>query len=154
MIIFYCVRLETPRTWRTRSLYLYPPGTGWPGYNPRDGVPFSSPPTTRRATVEVFDPACTRAPEQYYPAGGCYAMFPVRYEVTNILLSADEISASKDVSSWQRPAANYGSVLLRASHIKANPSSRRRGRPISKRLSGLGTSKNNVMSPDGGRNQK
>jgi hypothetical protein len=33
------------------------PGTGWPGYTPRHWVPFSSSPTTRRATVEVFDPA-------------------------------------------------------------------------------------------------
>jgi hypothetical protein len=25
MIIFYCLRFETPPTWRTRSVYLYPP---------------------------------------------------------------------------------------------------------------------------------
>jgi hypothetical protein len=30
--------------------YLYSPGTGWPGYTPRHWVPFSSPPTTPRAT--------------------------------------------------------------------------------------------------------
>jgi hypothetical protein len=36
--IFYCLRFETPPTWRTRSLYLYPPGTGWPGYTPRHWV--------------------------------------------------------------------------------------------------------------------
>jgi hypothetical protein len=47
-------------TWRATSQYLYPPGTGWPGYTPRHWVPFSSPPTTRRATVEVFDPAITQ----------------------------------------------------------------------------------------------
>jgi hypothetical protein len=41
MTVFYCVRFETPLTWRARSPYLYPPGTMWP-------------PTTRRATVEVF----------------------------------------------------------------------------------------------------
>jgi hypothetical protein len=35
--------------------YLYPPGTGWPGYNPRHWTPFSSPPTTPRAAVEVFE---------------------------------------------------------------------------------------------------
>jgi hypothetical protein len=40
--------------------YLYPPGTRWPSYSPRQWVPFSSPPTTRRATVEVFNPASTR----------------------------------------------------------------------------------------------
>jgi hypothetical protein len=25
----YCLRFETPPTWRARSPYLYPPGTGW-----------------------------------------------------------------------------------------------------------------------------
>jgi hypothetical protein len=30
MIIFYCLRFETPPTWRARYLYLYPPGTGFP----------------------------------------------------------------------------------------------------------------------------
>jgi hypothetical protein len=35
------------------------PRTGWPGYTPRHWVPFSSPPTNSRATVEVFDPGST-----------------------------------------------------------------------------------------------
>jgi hypothetical protein len=35
---FYCLRFETAPTWGTRSLYLYPPGTGWPGYTPRHWV--------------------------------------------------------------------------------------------------------------------
>jgi hypothetical protein len=43
-----------------RSPYLYPPGTGWPGYSPRHWVPFSSPSATRRATVEKFEPTSTR----------------------------------------------------------------------------------------------
>jgi hypothetical protein len=38
MTTFYCLRFETPPTWRTRSLYLYPPGTEWPGYTPRHWV--------------------------------------------------------------------------------------------------------------------
>jgi hypothetical protein len=45
---------EAPLTWRARSPYLYPPGTGWSSYTPRHWVPFLSPLTTRRATVEVF----------------------------------------------------------------------------------------------------
>jgi hypothetical protein len=57
---FYSLRFETPPTWRARSPYLYPSGTGCPGYNPRHWVPFSSSLTTRSATVEVFDPASTR----------------------------------------------------------------------------------------------
>jgi hypothetical protein len=59
MTTFYCLRFEIPPTWRTRSPYLYPSETGWPGYTPRHWVPFSSPPT-RRATVEVINPASTR----------------------------------------------------------------------------------------------
>jgi hypothetical protein len=50
---------QIPPTWGARSLYLYPPGTGWPSYTPRHSVPVSSPPRTRRATVEVFDPSYT-----------------------------------------------------------------------------------------------
>jgi hypothetical protein len=57
---FYCLRFEAPPTWRARSPYLYPPGTGWPSYTTRHWVPFSSPPTTRTATVDVFEPASTR----------------------------------------------------------------------------------------------
>jgi hypothetical protein len=60
VIIFYCLRFETPPTWRARSPYLYPPGIGWPSFTPRYWVPFSSPPTTRRDTVEVFEPFSTR----------------------------------------------------------------------------------------------
>jgi hypothetical protein len=33
-----CLRFETRPTWRTRSLSLYPPGTGWLGYTPRQWV--------------------------------------------------------------------------------------------------------------------
>jgi hypothetical protein len=60
MTIFYCLKFEIPSTWRTKSPYLYPPGKVWPGYTPRHWVLFTSPPTTRRATVEVFDPTSTR----------------------------------------------------------------------------------------------
>jgi hypothetical protein len=53
-----------PPTWRARSPYLHPPATGWPSYAPRQWVPFSSPPTTRRAMVEVFEPVSTRETAQ------------------------------------------------------------------------------------------
>jgi hypothetical protein len=58
--IFYCLRFETPPTWKARSSYLYRPGTGWSSYTPRHWVPVLTPPTTRRATVEVFEAASTR----------------------------------------------------------------------------------------------
>jgi hypothetical protein len=47
-------------TQRGSSVFISP-GTGWPSYTPRHWVPFPSPPATRRATVEVFEPASTRA---------------------------------------------------------------------------------------------
>jgi hypothetical protein len=40
----------------------FPPRTGWPGYTPRHWVLSSSPPTTHRATVEVFDTTTTWIP--------------------------------------------------------------------------------------------
>jgi hypothetical protein len=57
--LVYRLKFEIPPTWRARSPYLYLPGTGWHGYAPRHQRPFSSLPTTRRATVEVFDPSST-----------------------------------------------------------------------------------------------
>jgi hypothetical protein len=62
MTIFYCFRFQNPQNWRARSPYLHPPGTGWPSYNPKNGVPFLSPHMTRRAMVEVFEPASTTSP--------------------------------------------------------------------------------------------
>jgi hypothetical protein len=34
--LYFTVSSETPPTWRARSPYLYPPGTGWPNYTPRE----------------------------------------------------------------------------------------------------------------------
>jgi hypothetical protein len=51
---YFTLSSETPPTWRARSPYWYPPGTGWPSYTPWHWIPFLSPLTTRRATVEVF----------------------------------------------------------------------------------------------------
>jgi hypothetical protein len=46
-------QIRAPRTWKTRSLYLYPPRTGRLGYNLRHWVLFSSPPRTLSTTEEV-----------------------------------------------------------------------------------------------------
>jgi hypothetical protein len=40
MTIFYCLRFETPPTWRVRSPHFYPPETGWHSSAPRHWVPF------------------------------------------------------------------------------------------------------------------
>jgi hypothetical protein len=50
-------RIRTSPTSRARCPYLYPPGPGWLSYTPRHWLLFSSPHTTRRATVEVFTAA-------------------------------------------------------------------------------------------------
>jgi hypothetical protein len=52
--LYFTVSVESPPPppWRARSLYLYPPGEGWPGCTPGHWVPFSSPLTTRRAWGE------------------------------------------------------------------------------------------------------
>jgi hypothetical protein len=60
MTTFYCFGFETTPTWRAMSPYVYPPITWWSGYTPRYWVPFSSPLTSRKATVEVLNPASTR----------------------------------------------------------------------------------------------
>jgi hypothetical protein len=61
MTIFYCLIFETLLTWMARSPYLYLQETGWSNYTPRWWVPFSSPFTTGRATVEILEPDSTRA---------------------------------------------------------------------------------------------
>jgi hypothetical protein len=63
MTIFYCLRFETPPTWRARTSCLHSPGTGWLHYIPRHWFPFRLPPTTRRAMVEVFKPASRETPK-------------------------------------------------------------------------------------------
>jgi hypothetical protein len=60
MATVYCLRFDSPKTWRARSPYLYSPRTGCPNFTSRHCVPFSSPPTTLKTTVELFHPASTR----------------------------------------------------------------------------------------------
>jgi hypothetical protein len=70
MTIFYCLRFETPPTWRTRFPYLYPPQRGWPSYIPRHWVRFSSRPTILSAAVEAIEPASIFAWHSHYTASG------------------------------------------------------------------------------------
>jgi hypothetical protein len=51
---YFTVSFETTPTWKSRSLYLYPPGRGWPSHTHRHWVPFLSPLTTRRAMMDIF----------------------------------------------------------------------------------------------------
>jgi hypothetical protein len=51
---YFTVSSETPPTLKARFPYLYPLGTVRPSYTPGHWVPFVSPLTTRRATLEVW----------------------------------------------------------------------------------------------------
>jgi hypothetical protein len=98
MTIFYCLRLETPPTCRSRSPYLYPSETGCPSYTPRCWVPSSSPRTTRRATVEVLEPASTGAAQSVTTTWTSPPYNPVvRTEKTQLFYCCVWIGYRKDV---------------------------------------------------------
>jgi hypothetical protein len=59
--IFCCLRFETPKPGGPGPLTYIPQEQSGPVINPGTVFLISSPPTTRRATVEVFEPASTRA---------------------------------------------------------------------------------------------
>jgi hypothetical protein len=71
MTTFYYLRFETPLDLEGQVPVFITPRKGWPGCTPRHWVPFSSSPTTRRATMEVFDPASTRDEYLKTNAGSC-----------------------------------------------------------------------------------
>jgi hypothetical protein len=50
---------DSPNLGGQVPVFIRTKGTGWPSYNPRHWVPFLSPPTTCRTTVEVFEAAST-----------------------------------------------------------------------------------------------
>jgi hypothetical protein len=66
---FYCLKFDTPLTWTARSPYLYPPGTGRPGYTPRHWVSFSSPHTTRLLRWRYWTSPPHRMTWSWAPAG-------------------------------------------------------------------------------------
>jgi hypothetical protein len=110
MTISYSLRFDTPPTCRDRSPYLYPSLTGWPSYTPRHWVPFSSPPTPRRATVEIFKPASTR---------GCCSsgILQIKVKVTLRLTVCQSVSLGVEPHLWPMtryllPFDSYGLVFL------------------------------------------
>jgi hypothetical protein len=65
MTIFYCLRFESPPTWRAMSLYLYPPGTGSPMCTPKHWVLIPLHSSTLRCTFKSasrFRLFCDRRP--------------------------------------------------------------------------------------------
>jgi hypothetical protein len=55
MTIFYCLRIKIPSTWSEIPIFITPQERGGPVISPGT-LFFSPPPTTRRSTVEVFEP--------------------------------------------------------------------------------------------------
>jgi hypothetical protein len=130
MTIFYCLRFETPPTWRTRFPYSYSRGTWWPNYTPRHRVPFPSPTTTRRATVEVFDPTSTRCDFWLslslmlrppvsrpvclgikHPSGACEQIFIIVLTVAGLLILG-ALSDEKTDLSFTIPAGLPNAVIF------------------------------------------
>jgi hypothetical protein len=60
MTTFYCLRFETPQNLEGQVPVFISPRNRVAQLYPQALVPFSSPPTTRRATVEVFEPVSKR----------------------------------------------------------------------------------------------
>jgi hypothetical protein len=84
--------LGTPATWRAKSLYLYPPGTGWTRYTPEHWVPFLSLLTTCRATVDVPFLGGYKNGDLALQAGG------VSYKTVKYGLSSVELQPKSDYS--------------------------------------------------------
>jgi hypothetical protein len=64
MTIFYCLRFETPPNLDGQVPVFISPSVQV--ITPRYWVPFSSSPTTRRATVEIFQPDSTRVSVTFF----------------------------------------------------------------------------------------
>jgi hypothetical protein len=106
MTTFYCLRLEIPPTCKAKSPRVYPLGTGWAGYTPRHWVPFSSPPTTCRASVEALDPASTWVSEselfydwRFTANQFAFAPSPLRLTTSNFIFQLNTCSRSPYVTS-------------------------------------------------------
>jgi hypothetical protein len=131
MTTYYCLRFETPPNWRATFPYLYPPETGWPSYTPRHWVPFSSPPTTRRATVEVFDPVSTRLNNyagEHQQQIFCHDML-CKLVVSQLLVSKEastelEECPLTEAVTQQRPAKTYYKRATRGSSEGSHTSQR------------------------------
>jgi hypothetical protein len=78
---------------------------GWPGYTSRHWVHFSSPPTTRRSTVELFDPASTRDDPRPSPC------------LNNLLSSTEKFmrwrrAGENDLAKTGRKRSHLSDILL------------------------------------------
>jgi hypothetical protein len=68
MTKFYCFRSKTSPKLEHQVPIFISRETGWPSYTTRYCVPFSSLPTTRRATVEVMKPTYTGGTSDSQPS--------------------------------------------------------------------------------------
>jgi hypothetical protein len=79
-----------------RSQYLYIPGREWPNYTPRNRVPSSLSSTTRRVTVDVFEPTTT--------CESCNPLVEVELRLT--------VSQSVSMSWYRAPLWDLRKILL------------------------------------------
>jgi hypothetical protein len=121
MAIFFCLKLETFSTWRARSPYLYPPGTGWPGYTARHWVPFSSPPTTRKATVAVLDPAFTQDSNSSCLTSSLYSLgaAPTENTASSLLLHVKSLQPQGCVATSAALTTEDSDLLLLRTLVSA-----------------------------------
>jgi hypothetical protein len=73
----------------------------WPYFTVSDSrFPFSSPPTTRRVTVEVFDPASTRFTYNFYHCIFLYTLESDHYLIENISSVLLRLCLATSVYLW------------------------------------------------------
>jgi hypothetical protein len=88
-----------------RSPYLYAPGTWCPSYTPRHWVPFPSPSTTRRATVEVIR-------TRFHTLGGQSVITWSKFEADRIKTTALNSSSTFWFRIHFRACMNWSSRVL------------------------------------------
>jgi hypothetical protein len=110
MTTFYCVKFETPPTWRTNCSYLYPPGTQEQGdmvIPPGTGFPFRRLLRPTALRLEVFDAASTRDYRYYNNGRRTYSCVPAPnmkgfkgYQAEVFLLHVDIHYKDSFLSLW------------------------------------------------------
>jgi hypothetical protein len=82
------------------------PGTGWPSYTLRHWVPFSSLPTTRRSTVEVFEPVSTRACSVIQSKSKSKLLYDWRFNANQLDLASSPWDPQPEIFFQLNPCCN------------------------------------------------
>jgi hypothetical protein len=109
-------------------MYLCPPVKGWPSYIPRHRVPYSSPSTTLRATLEVLGPVSTWRPLAYVICKGTkwsiYFFFiqylGLQFSGHELLNECDNLTVNTSNSSVLHKCSTHGVEITSYSAIISN----------------------------------